>query len=61
MHTSLATSDDSRPTDQPLRLAVNVMLPMRDGVRLATDVWLPPQGERFPTLLLRTIYNKQQP
>ncbi len=61
MHTSLAPSDDSRPTDQPLRLAVNVMLPMRDGVHLATDVWLPPQGERFPTLLLRTIYNKQQP
>src|SRR5262245_16992259 len=42
----------------------NVMMPARDGVRLATDVYLPatspeaPAGKRFPAILLRTPYNK---
>ena len=41
----------------------NVMVPMRDGIRLATDIYLPAkQGklveERFPSLLIRTPYNK---
>ena len=41
----------------------NVMVPMRDGVRLATDIFFPAiGGERakgmFPVLLLRTPYNK---
>jgi putative CocE/NonD family hydrolase len=40
----------------------NVMVPMRDGVRLATDVYLParngrPEGGR-PAILERTPYNK---
>ena len=37
----------------------NVMVPMRDGTRLATDVYLPP-GRRapLPALLHRTPYNK---
>lgn len=42
----------------------NVMVPMRDGVRLATDVYLPshdgatPAPGTFPVLISRTIYNK---
>lgn len=41
----------------------DVMVPMRDGVRLATDVTLPAQSGRalpgpFPTLLHRTPYDK---
>lgn len=41
----------------------NIMIPMRDGVRLATDVYLPArEGQvlpgRFPTLLERTPYGK---
>ena len=41
----------------------NVMLPMRDGVRLATDIYLPAKdGQvlpgKFPTLLQRTPYGK---
>ncbi len=41
----------------------NVMVPMRDGVRLATDVYLPARdGQilpgRFPTLFARTPYGK---
>lgn len=44
-------------------VAKNVMVPMRDGVRLATDVYLPAQGGvrlegAFPAILERTPYNK---
>ncbi|MHC4181257.1 MAG: CocE/NonD family hydrolase, partial [Planctomycetota bacterium] len=41
----------------------DVMVPMRDGTRLATDVYLPgkdaaPLAEKLPTILTRTPYNK---
>lgn len=44
----------------------NIMVPMRDGVRLATDVYLPARDGRilpgkFPTLLERTPYGKVPP
>jgi putative CocE/NonD family hydrolase len=32
------------------------MVPMRDGVRLATDVYLPAGEQAYPTLLVRDIY-----
>lgn len=35
-----------------------IMLPMRDGVSLATDVYRPSGDGPFPTLLVRTTYNK---
>ena len=31
---------------------------MRDGVQLAANVFLPPEPGRFPTILVRTPYNK---
>jgi len=35
-----------------------VMLPMRDGIRLATDVYYPKgAGGKFPTIFVRTPYN----
>ncbi|HUF82358.1 MAG TPA: CocE/NonD family hydrolase, partial [Burkholderiales bacterium] len=42
----------------------DVMVPMRDGVRLATDVYRPARGKkpaegRFPALLERTPYGKK--
>ena len=43
----------------------NVMIPMRNGVRLATDVYVPsndgvtPAPGHFPVLLLRTRYGKE--
>ena len=45
-------------------LQSDVMVPMRDGIQLATDVYLPAQGGkvrsgRFPVLLMRTPYNKE--
>jgi uncharacterized protein len=36
----------------------DIMVPMRDGVRLATDAWLPAGGEPAPTLLVRLPYGK---
>lgn len=44
-------------------VAKNVMIPMRDGVRLATDIYRPavdgePVPGRFPTILGRTSYDK---
>jgi uncharacterized protein len=46
-------------------LARDVMVAMRDGVRLATDVYLPARGGmvlpgRFPTLLARTPYGRDE-
>src|SRR5215471_2184206 len=37
----------------------NVMVPMRDGVRLATDIYRPDKPGRFPVLLQRLPYGKQ--
>ena len=47
-------------------VAQNVMTPMRDGVRLAADVYRPTlNGElapgKFPTILGRTSYDKSNP
>jgi putative CocE/NonD family hydrolase len=44
----------------------DVMIPMRDGVRLAADIYLPAIGEevakgRFPVILERTPYDKTSP
>lgn len=44
----------------------NVMLPMRDGVHLATDLYFPaldgaPASGRFPVILERTPYDKTAP
>src|SRR5947208_10354282 len=47
-----------------INLAKDVMVPMRDGIRLATDLYRPagPDGEPlagpFPTILCRTPYDK---
>jgi len=37
----------------------DVAVPMRDGVTLRADVWLPSKEGRFPTLVYRTPYGKQ--
>jgi putative CocE/NonD family hydrolase len=36
----------------------NIMVPMRDGVRLATDVYRPAAAGRWPVLLTRVPYDK---
>ncbi|MBI4306803.1 MAG: CocE/NonD family hydrolase [Chloroflexi bacterium] len=49
------------PLIQPLRIQFDVKVPMRDGVLLSADVYRPASGDRFPVLLLRTIYDNQMP
>jgi predicted acyl esterase len=46
------------PTAAPLPAKLEFMVAMRDGVRLATDVWLPHTNAAFPVVLLRFPYNK---
>src|SRR5258707_11173580 len=46
--------------------ARNRMIPMRDGVKLATDIYRPaaagvPVADKLPILLQRTPYNKEAP
>ncbi len=53
--------------DYGVLLASDVQVPMRDGIRLATDLFFPAEptaadrriGGRFPVVLLRTPYNKR--
>lgn len=38
---------------------LDVQVPMRDGVHLATDVYLPKANGRWPAVLVRTPYNRK--
>ena len=54
---------DRGPVSDDYALIRDVMVPMRDGVRLATDIYLPASGGKplagkFPTILDRTPYDK---
>ena len=52
-----ATPDRARPG----RTISDVMVAMRDGTRLATDVYLPEGEGPFPTILTRMPYGKTEP
>jgi putative CocE/NonD family hydrolase len=41
-----------------IEIEQNIMVPMRDGVRLAVDVYKPAREGRWPVLLTRLPYNK---
>src|SRR5687767_8467757 len=54
---------ESRPEFE-VHIDSEVMAPMRDGVRLAADIYRPaqddkPAEDRFPVILTRTPYNKE--
>lgn len=55
-----AADSYARPAPKhKFELRKNVMVPMRDGVRLATDIYTPTgAGERLPVILIRLPYNK---
>ncbi len=42
----------------PLRYRFNVLTPMRDGVRLAANLYLPEKEGKYPVILIRTPYGK---
>ncbi len=59
----LAVAAFARDAEFEVVVETDVMVPMRDGVRLATDIYQPakdgtPLGEKLPTVLTRTPYNK---
>src|SRR5260221_894238 len=47
--------------DDAITLEHDVMVAMRDGIRLATDVYRPAEGGPFPVILERTPYDKTAP
>jgi uncharacterized protein len=38
---------------------LGLVIPMRDGIRLAADLYLPHSAGRWPTVLIRTPYNRK--
>lgn len=53
-------------TEYEVTVVSDIMVPMRDGVHLCTDVYLPARNgvavtDRFPVILERTPYNKTAP
>ena len=51
-------SDSLQAPNGDFRLMPSVKVPMRDGVKLSTDVYLPKGSGPFPIILIRTPYNK---
>ncbi len=45
----------------PAREQLGLTVPMRDGIRLAADLFLPRGNARWPTVLVRTPYNRKGP
>ena len=54
-----AKTEMNSDTTQSIIHEHNVMVPMRDGVRLATDIFRPRREGRWPVLLTRVPYNKE--
>ncbi|MES2902389.1 MAG: CocE/NonD family hydrolase [Pseudomonadota bacterium] len=54
---------NSLPSTDRMTVQHDVMVPMRDGVRLATDIYLPAEtgAATFPVILERTPYGKHLP
>jgi len=54
---------DSLPKVEPGRMKLNIKVPMRDGINLSADIWMPNSDHGdgpWPVLLLRTIYDNQE-
>jgi len=55
--TSVSFAQKSRPTYTVIEKK-NIMVEMRDGVELATDIYMPDAAGKYPAILSRTPYNK---
>ncbi|MER9363232.1 CocE/NonD family hydrolase [Mesorhizobium sp. M0500] len=51
-------ADSLQSPNGDIRLLPSVKVPMRDGVNLSTDIYLPKGPGPFPIILIRTPYNK---
>lgn len=56
--TAMAQTDVSSPAGNGERV-ISVMVPMRDGTKLATKIFLPQAEGKYPVVLQRTPYNKE--
>ncbi len=57
MHIGVAQSDIIQKLEEIAIVEQKVMMPMRDGVRLATDIYRPKTDEPVPIIFSRTPYN----
>lgn len=57
--TGLLAQVTKRTPESEVIQQLGIPVPMRDGIRLAADVYLPRAGGRFGTVLLRTPYNRK--
>ena len=55
---SLAACVSYLSAAQAMDKMLDLRAPMRDGIRLSTNVFHPPGKGRYPTILIRTPYNK---
>jgi uncharacterized protein len=58
---ALTTAAPALAQSIPIETHRDIMVPMRDGVRLATDLYLPATADnarKLPAILMRTPYNK---
>src|SRR5688572_13418689 len=54
--------EPAMPTNYAVEMRLDVKVPMRDGVNLSADIYLPKADGAFPTVLMRTPYdNNTQP
>ncbi|MBL8294172.1 MAG: hypothetical protein JNN08_20175, partial [Bryobacterales bacterium] len=53
-------ADAVRPITERIRIDSNVVVQMRDGIKLYADVYRPDREGRFPALVVRTPYGKQR-
>jgi hypothetical protein len=56
----------SLPTDTPdvytrVRVEKNVAVPMRDGIKLYANIYKPDADGKFPVILIRLPYGKDEP
>jgi len=56
-YTNSAQSDIRQELEEIAIIDQKVMMPMRDGVRLATDIYRPKTDDRVPIIFSRTPYN----
>jgi putative CocE/NonD family hydrolase len=55
---ALMMGGSAAPAAAQIRQQFDVMIPMRDGVKLAADLWRPRDQGRHPVILIRTPYLK---
>ncbi|MGH6909496.1 MAG: CocE/NonD family hydrolase [Phenylobacterium sp.] len=54
--TSAQAAEPAKAEASGIKQIFNLATPMRDGVTLASDVWMPEGGGKYPTILIRTPY-----